>query len=109
MGEKVRTAIKETNPVSNSDNSKPIEKQQLSYEELNRIANQMHVRLSETAAELEELRAFVMNKRMDYLFMILGEPGLFSKHVIDKSVREIEISLFKQQYDDVSCKTEVSK
>lgn len=64
--------------------------QKLTYEQLNDACNQLWQQNKQLVARNRELEAFVMNKRLDYLFKALEFSNQFSSDFVVSCTSEIE-------------------
>lgn len=64
--------------------------QKLTYEQLNDACNQLWQQNKQLVARNRELETFAMNKRLDYLFQVLGLSNQFSSDFVVNCSSEIE-------------------
>lgn len=75
------------------ENKNPRPEDQLTYEQLTTLCNQLGERCRVMQAQLQELQTLVTSKRLDYVFKVLELRELFSSDFIHTCVKEIEESL----------------
>lgn len=66
----------------------------ISYEELVNVANQLQIQNRKMQEQLYHLMEEHSVIRMNFLFEIVKNSNMFQKDTVDKSVKEIEESLF---------------
>ena len=64
--------------------------EKLSYEQLENVAHQLSEQNRQLYAKLQELQVDNMFKRLDYLFKVVENTGVFSIDFHTKCVEEIE-------------------
>lgn len=64
--------------------------EKLSYEQLENVAHQLSEQNRQLYAKLQELQVSNMFKRLDYLFKVVENTGVFSLEFHTKCVEEIE-------------------
>ena len=63
--------------------------QQLSYDDLNNLANQLSRQNAALRQRIEEVNYTNLFKRLDYLFEVLKAKDVFPKEFIDTTVAEV--------------------
>lgn len=66
------------------------ETKKFTYEQLENIASQLHEQVRQLSAKLQEVEAFNIFKRLDYLFKVVENSKSFNKDFVDKCSKEIE-------------------
>ena len=64
--------------------------EKLSYEQLENVAHQLSEQNRQLYAKLQEMQVSNMFKRLDYLFKVIENTGVFSIDFHTKCVEEIE-------------------
>lgn len=70
-----------------------MEEMKLSYEELANLANQLTQQNNQLREGIQSMNLTNAFKRLDYLFKVLENSGLFSDEFLSKCIDEIEESL----------------
>ena len=64
--------------------------QKYSYEELNQICGELYQQNQTLARQLRQMDMGNMFKRLDYLFLVVGNKDAFNSAFVDACIKEIE-------------------
>ena len=76
--------------IVKNENEKSLNKEKMSYEELENIAHQLSEQSRVLMQKLQEANMGNMFKRLDYLFKIIEFKHTFNGYFISKCVKEIQ-------------------
>lgn len=98
MEEKNITNVENTE-VNNTANSNT-EGRKLSYEELEQVAHQLSEQARNLYNQLQKVNYSNTFKRLDYLFKVIENPGIFHEDFYDCCIKEIEERMELREVSD---------
>lgn len=72
------------------ENTQKTEKTELTYEQLNAIANQLSQQNAALRKQVEEMNYFNLFRRLDYLFKVVEFAPQFNSAFVETCIAEIE-------------------
>lgn len=82
------------------------EKKKLTYEQLNDVCNQLWMQNRQLTSKNRELEQFALNKRLEYLFKVLGYSNNFTSDFVVSCSSEIEEALTVPQSNEENAEEE---
>lgn len=67
----------------------PKKEQKMSYEQLENVAAQLSEQARQLYTKLQEANLVNMFKRLDYLFKVIENSGMFEREFVDRCTNEI--------------------
>lgn len=87
---KAKQVALNANPVSESKESEAQEQRKATYEELNNYCIQLYQQNKQLVAQLKQVEMNNMFKRLDYLFKVVENSGMFDHDFVVECTDEIK-------------------